>query len=86
MAIKRRKSLMDVPLEDTPSFRNLSILDTLLQGISIRRLVGQQIKLIQLACTSELHENQQNDLVFFKIIPSHFCRASEASEIDCFKN
>ena len=29
---------------------------------------------------------QQTDLVFFKIIPSHFCRASEASKIDCFKN
>ena len=43
----------------------------------------QPIKLTQVASTSELHENQQNDLVFFKIIPSHFCRASEASKIDC---
>jgi hypothetical protein len=30
--------------------------------------------------TSELLENGWNDLVFFKTIPSHFCRASEASE------
>ena len=49
-------------------------------------LGGQPIKLAQVASTSELLENQQNDLVFFKIIPSHFCRASEASKIDCFKN
>jgi hypothetical protein len=38
------------------------------------------------ASTSELLENQRNDLVFFKIIPSHFFRASEASKIDRFKN
>ena len=44
-------------------------------------LWGQPIKLSQVASTSELLENQQNDLVFFKIIPSHFCRASEASKI-----
>ena len=49
-------------------------------------LCGQPIKLAQVASTSELLENQRNDLVFFKIIPSHFCRASEASKIDCFKN
>ena len=46
-------------------------------------LWGQPIKLAQVASTSELLENQQNDLVFFKIIPSHFCRSSEASKIDC---
>jgi hypothetical protein len=49
-------------------------------------LWGQPFKLVQVASTSELLENQRNDLVFFKIIPSHFCRASEASKIDCFKN
>ena len=49
-------------------------------------LWGQPIKLIQLASTSELRKNQRNNLLFFKIIPSHFCRASEASKIDCFKN
>jgi hypothetical protein len=49
-------------------------------------LWGQPIKLAQVASTSELLENQLNDLVFFKIIHSHFCRASEASKIDCFKN
>ena len=49
-------------------------------------LWGQPIKLAQVASASEVLENQQNDLVFFKIIPSHFCRVSEASKIDCFKN
>ena len=49
-------------------------------------LCGQPINLFQVASTSKLLENQQNDLVFFKIIPSHFCRVSEASKIDCFKN
>ena len=48
-------------------------------------LWGQPIKLVEVASTSELLENQRNDLVFFKIIPSHFCRASEASNMDCFK-
>ena len=33
-------------------------------------LWGQPIKLAQVASTSELLENQQNDLVFFKIISS----------------
>ena len=46
---------------------------------------GQQIKQNQVASTSELLENQRNDLVFFKINPLHFCRASEASNMDCFK-
>ena len=45
-------------------------------------LWGQPIKLIQVASTSELLENQRNDLVFFKIIPSHFCRVSELSKIE----
>ena len=49
-------------------------------------LWGQLIKLIQVGFTLELFENQRNDLVFFKIIPSHFCRAPEASKVDCFKN
>ena len=49
-------------------------------------LGGQPIKIAQVASTSELLENQQNKFLFFKIIPSHFCRASEASKIDCFKN
>ena len=49
-------------------------------------LCGQPIKLIQVASTSELLENQRNDLVFFKMIPSHFFMASEASKIDSFKN
>ena len=45
-------------------------------------LCCQPIKLAQVASTSELLENQRNDLVFFKIIPSHFCRASEALKIE----
>jgi hypothetical protein len=48
-------------------------------------LWGQRIKLIQEASTSELRKNQQNDILFIKIIPSHFCRALEASKIDCLK-
>ena len=49
-------------------------------------LWGQPIKLAWVASTSELLENQLNNLGFFKIIPSHFCRASEASKIDYLKN
>ena len=40
-------------------------------------LWGQPIKLVQVASTSELRENQQNDLLFFEIVPCHFCGASE---------
>ena len=35
-------------------------------------LLGQLIKLVQVASTSELHENQPNDLLFFEIVPCHF--------------
>ena len=59
---------------------------TYLHTYILNVLWGQPIKLTQVASTSELLENPRNDLVFFKIIPSHFCRASEASKIDCFKN
>ena len=45
-------------------------------GIS-RVLLGQPIKLAQVASTSEF--------LFFKIIPSHFCRASEASKLTASK-
>ena len=44
---------------------------------SIDILWGQPIKIIQVASTSELHKNQQNDLLFFEIVPGHFCEASE---------
>ena len=40
-------------------------------------LWGQPIKLIQVASTSELRENQRNDLLFFEIVPCHFCWVSE---------
>ena len=49
-------------------------------------LWGQPIKLIQVACISELRENQRNNLLFFEIVPSHCFGASEASKIDCLKN
>ena len=38
---------------------------------------GQPIKLVQAASTSELCENRQNNLLFFEIVPCHFCGASE---------
>ena len=44
-------------------------------------LWGQRIKLAHVASTSEFLENQQNDFVFIEIIPSHFCMASEASNL-----
>ena len=40
-------------------------------------LWGQPIKLAKVASTSELHENQWNDLLFFEIVPSHCFGASE---------
>ena len=54
-------------------------------GCLLDVLWGQPINLVQVASTSELLENQRNDLVFFKIIPSHFCRASEASKLTASK-
>ena len=49
-------------------------------------LWGKLIMLVQVASTSELRENQRNDLLLFEIVPSHCCRASEASKVDCFSN
>ena len=40
-------------------------------------LWGQPIKQNQVASTSELRENQWNDLLFFEIVPCHFFGASE---------
>ena len=40
-------------------------------------LWGQAIKLAHVASTSEFCENQWNDLLFFEIVPCHFCGASE---------
>jgi hypothetical protein len=37
------------------------------------------------ASNSDLRENQWNDLLFFKIVPSHCFGASEASKNDCLK-
>ena len=44
---------------------------------SLDVLWGQPIKQNQVASTSELNENQRNDLLFFDIVPCHYCRASE---------
>ena len=48
-------------------------------------LWGQPIKLIQVVSTSVLYEYWWNIVVFIFFVPSVFCRASEASNIDCFK-
>ena len=65
------------------TFKHLCIY---MNGWVLEVLCGQPINHFQVASTSKLLENQRNDLVFFKIIPSHFCKASEASKTDCFKN
>jgi hypothetical protein len=49
----------------------------LLHTYIIDVLWGQRIKLIQVASNSELRENQLNNLLFFKIVPSHCFGASE---------
>ena len=49
-------------------------------------LCRQQIKLFQVVSTSEFHEYQWNNVVFIFFVPSGFWWASEASNIDCFKN
>ena len=42
-----------------------------LHHCDIDDLWGQPIKLAQVASTSELIENQRNDLLFFEIVPCH---------------
>ena len=49
-------------------------------------LWGQLIKLIQVVSTSKFHEYWWNDLDLIFLVPAGFCRASEASKIDYFKN
>ena len=49
-------------------------------------LWGQPFKLIQVASSSDLRENQWNDPLFFEIVPSHCFGALEASKIDRLKN
>ena len=63
---------------DNQLFRTYLIFLCVFGNYLLDVLWGQPIKLIQVAPTSELRENQRNDLLFFEIIPSHFCRASEA--------
>jgi hypothetical protein len=46
-------------------------------GYGLEVLWDQPIKLAQVASTSELLENQRNALLFFEIVPCHFCGASE---------
>ena len=48
-------------------------------------LWDQPIKLAQVASTSELLETQWKDLVFFKIIPSHFCEPQEPQKLTASK-
>ena len=43
------------------------------ENYSIDVLWGQPIKLAQVASTSELRENQQNNRLFFEIVPCYFC-------------
>ena len=49
-------------------------------------LCRQQIKLFQVVSTSEFHEYWWNHLKNIFLVPAAFCRASEASNIDYFKN
>ena len=48
---------------------------------SVDALRVQPIKVIQVASTSELCENQRNNLLSFEIVPCYFCRASEVQYI-----
>ena len=54
-----------------PIFHNAS-------PFTVNILWGQPMKLIQVASTSELRENQWNNFLVFEIVPSHCCGASEA--------
>ena len=47
-------------------------------------LWSQPIKLAQMASTSELQENQQNDLLFFEIVFCHYRGASEVQTQNYF--
>ena len=49
----------------------------MVSSFTVDVLWGQPIKLAQVASTSELHENQWNNLIFFQIVPCHICGASE---------
>ena len=64
---------MTTKIQSKSKYWTLGQLGTYLLDI----LWGQPIKLIQVASTSELRENQQNDLLFFEIVPCHFFGASE---------
>ena len=72
----------DVQPDPTNQYLKIEIYD----HYRIDVLWGQPIKLIQVASSSEYRENQQNDFLFFEIVPSYCFGASEASTIDCFKN
>ena len=47
-------------------------------------LWGQGIKLIQVASNSELRENQWNNLLFFKIVPSYCFKIRVIIAVKCF--
>ena len=75
-----------LPLNNRFQFMTRTTIKLLLYVLHIRRLVGSTDH----ACSSGLYFRiswkSTERPFFFKIIPSHFCRASEASKIDCFKN
>ena len=50
--------------------------DSVFQKLGIH-VWGQPIKLVQVASTSQLRENQRNNFLLFEIVPSHFSGASE---------
>ena len=66
--------------------QNSSFGHTLVCRYTLDVLCRQQIKLFQVVSASEFHEYQWNNIVFIFFGPSGFWRASEASNIDCFKN
>ena len=71
LELRHLVTIIVVWLQQTQHFRDA--LCTYLLDV----LWGQPIKQNQVASTSELHQNQRNNLLFFQIVPCHFCRASE---------
>ena len=67
-------------------FPQLKVLHIQHVTLIISCLVGRGINRPSLVKWLLLQNCLLNDLVFFKIIPSHFCRASEASKLTASKN
>ena len=67
-------------IKDKVDFFDSEVCNWLFLTICLRLvdiLWSQLIKLAQVASTLELLKNQQNALLFFEIVPCHFCGASE---------